>query len=132
MATIKEFEDLKTIALSRELCKKIFEFIRRDPFRKDYPLVHQINGASGSIMDNIAEGFGRGSKAEFIQFLSYSRGSCNEVKAQLLRAIDRNYISKEEFDMTYGMADTISRGNKKLIEYLNQCIYKGEKFKNRN
>ncbi len=131
MATIYSFENLETWKRAKELNKYTFNYIVRENFAKDYKLVHQINGSCGSIMDNIAEGFGRGSKNEFIQFLSYSRGSCNEYKSQLYRAQDRNYISKTEFDLCYDIADFISRGNKKMMDYLNSSVYKGEKFKNR-
>ena len=131
MATIYCFENLDIWKKAKELNKYTFNFINRENFAKDYKLVNQINGSCGSIMDNIAEGFGRGSKNEFIQFLSYSRGSCNEYKSQLYRSLERNYISKTEFDLCYDMADSISRGNKKMMDYLNSSVYKGEKFKNR-
>jgi four helix bundle protein len=57
-----------------------------------------MNNSSGSVMDNIAEGFGRGSRLEFVQFLSISKGSANELQSQLHRSFDRKYISKEMFD----------------------------------
>ena len=131
MTTIQRFEDIETWKKAKELNNILFTFISREHFSKDYKLVNQINGSCGSIMDNIAEGFGRGSRNEFIQFLSYSRGSCNEFKSQLYRTLDRNYISKDEFHQSYDLADFICRGNKKLIEYLNTTVHKGEKFKNR-
>jgi len=98
MATIEKFEDLEIWQLSRQLCRRVYEFINREPFSKDYKLVNQINSSSGSTMDNIAEGVERGSRNEFIQFLSISKGSAGEVKSQLTRAFDRNYISSIEFE----------------------------------
>lgn len=56
----------------------------------------QINSSSGSIMDNIAEGFGRGGNREFIQFLYYSKASLLETKSQIYSAKDRNYLSEIE------------------------------------
>ena len=131
MATITRFEDLEIWQRSKVLCQKIYEFIHRDNFSKDYKLVNQINGSSGSVMDNIAEGFGRGSRNEFVQFLGFSKGSVSEVMSQLYRAFDRKYISEFEFKDTYDIADEVSRKINKLISYLNTSEYKGEKYRNR-
>ena len=69
---------------------KFFQtYINSEEFLKDYKLKDQINGSSGSIMDNIAEGFERSGRNEFINFLSYSKGSVGEVKSQLYRTLDR-------------------------------------------
>ena len=89
MSTIKNFEDLKVWQKSRILCQQIFEIIEEKNFSKDYKLKDQINGSSGSVMDNIAEGFGRQGNNEFINFLTISNGSVMEVKSQLYRALDR-------------------------------------------
>ena len=131
MSHLKRYEDLIMWQKSRLLCGKIHQYISKDDFSKDYKLIHQINGSSGSIMDNIAEGFGRGSTNEFIQFLGYSKGSCNETKSQLYRALDRNYISQLEFNECYSLAESISAACQGMINYLNQCTHKGQKFKNR-
>lgn len=63
MATIKKFEDLDTWKVSRELCNKIGAIIDTGVFKSNYRLIGQIEGSSGSIMDNIAEGFERGTKS---------------------------------------------------------------------
>ena len=86
--------------------------------KKSYRLIHQIEGSSGSIMDNIAEGFERGTKLEFIQFLGYSKGSCGEFRSQLYRALDRNYLTQAEFEELYQLAIRISSLLQKFIEYL--------------
>ena len=99
MATIKRFEELEIWQLARDLAKDIFEeYCLSEPFQKDYKLWNQLNGSSGSIMDNIAEGFERNGRSEFINFLSYSKGSAGEVKSQLYRATDRKYFTKSIFD----------------------------------
>ncbi len=77
------FEDLRIYRLSLEGCKIIYKIILKDPIKKDYSLVDQIKRAVMSIVANIAEGYGRYTKKDRSQFLTYSIGSCNEVLAFL-------------------------------------------------
>ncbi len=95
MATIKRFEDLEIWQMARQLCKEIFDLTFHEKFMKDFSLKDQIRRSSGSIMDNIAEGFERGGNKEFKQFLSIAKGSSGETKSQLYRAYDRNYFTGE-------------------------------------
>ncbi len=118
MATIKKFEDIESWKLGRELAFKVGKHIDEGKFKRSYRLIHQIEGSSGSVMDNIAEGFERGTKLEFIQFLGYSKGSCGEFRSQLYRALDRNYLSHTEFNELYDLAIRISSLLQKFIEYL--------------
>jgi four helix bundle protein len=99
VATFKSFTEIKAWQKARELSKEIFELTTKGSFAKDFGLKDQINRATGSIMDNIAEGNGRGSKHEFVNFLSYSEGSASETISQLYRALDRKHITAEEFDI---------------------------------
>ena len=103
MATIKSFEDLDNWKLARQICHKVFEITNKNEFSKDFSLKDQIRRSSGSIMDNISEGFEREGKKEFIQYLSISKGSSGECRSQLYRAIDRKYITGEEFDELYNL-----------------------------
>lgn len=125
MATIKRFEDLDAWKVGRELCDKIGKIIDRGAFKKNFRLIGQVEGSSGSIMDNIAEGFERGSRAEFIVFLGYSKGSCGELRSQLYRALDRKYIIQELFDELYLMMVRISAMLQKFISYLLKTEVKG-------
>src|SRR5574337_832395 len=110
MATITRFEELEIWQKARQLANDIFKaYSNSEPFSKDYQLKDQINRSSGSIVDNIAEGFERNGRNEFIQFLSIAKGSVGEVKAQLYRAFDRNYITKELFDSLYTEADELGK-----------------------
>ena len=118
MATIKRFEDIESWKLGRELSSKTGKYIDEGKFKNNYRLIHQMEGSSGSIMDNIAEGFERGTKMEFSQFLGYSKGSCGEFRSQLYRALDRNYLTQTEFDQLYQLAIHISGLLQKFIEYL--------------
>ena len=123
------FEELAVWKKSRILCREIFEITCRGNFLRDYKLKDQINAASGSIMDNIAEGFGRQGNSEFIQFLSIANGSAMEVRSQLYRALDRNYILQEKFDSLIAMVDEINKMLISFIAYLGKSDFRGQKFK---
>lgn len=97
MATFTRFEDIDAWKISREICRDLFDLFEKGRMNKDFPLWDQLNSSSGSVMDNIAEGHERGGRKEFIQFLSYAKGSCGEVRSQLYRLQDRKYINDEEF-----------------------------------
>ncbi|MBL0355511.1 MAG: four helix bundle protein [Chitinophagaceae bacterium] len=125
MATVKRFEDLDCWKISLELCNKVGELIDSGSFEKHFRLIGQIEGSSGSIMDNIAEGFERGTRAEFIQFLGYSKGSCGEFRSQLYRALGRNHINQAQFEELYNLAVRISIMIQKFIEYLQKTEIKG-------
>ena len=98
MATFKNFEEIVAWQKARELCKKIKKLTEKPEFTRDYKLKDQILSSSGSIMDNIAEGFERQGNKEFVQFLYISKGSCGETRSQLYRASDYGYITPEEFN----------------------------------
>lgn len=129
MATIKRFEDLDCWKVSLELCNKVGELIESGSFEKHFRLIGQIEGSSGSIMDNIAEGFERGTKGEFIQFLGYSKGSCGEFRSQLYRALGRKHITEEQFNELYTLAVRVSIMLQKFIEYLQKTEIKGTRRK---
>jgi four helix bundle protein len=131
MSTIRKFEDLEIWKMSRNYSKMIFNLTKKEQFAKDFGLKQQINNSSGSVMDNIAEGFGRGGNREFVNFISIAIGSCTESQSQLYRALDREYILQAEFDECYAMAEKIIIKSGNFISYLNKSEFKGEKFKNR-
>ncbi len=125
MSTVKRFEDLDAWKESRLLNKKIGVLIQEKSFENNYRLINQIEGSSGSIMDNIAEGFERGTRAEFIQFLGYSKGSCGELRSQLYRALDRNYIQLQQFEDLLKSVSRISSMIHGLILYLQKTKIDG-------
>lgn len=131
MATFEKFEDMEAWQKSRKLCQELFLITERENFYRDFKLRTQILGSSGSIMDNIAEGFDRGSTAEFIYFLGIAKGSAAEVRSQLYRALDRNYISQEEFNELYEEANNISKMLAGQIKYLKRTDIKGSRYKTR-
>lgn len=131
MATINKFEDIEAWQLARKLANDIYEVIAIGTFARDFELRNQISAASGSVMDNIAEGFGRGGRNEFLNFLGIASGSLNETESQLYRALDRKHINKDQFDNLYNLADQTGNKLGRFIQYLNTSEYKGAKFKNR-
>jgi four helix bundle protein len=129
MAKIERFEEIISWKEARELNKVIGKFIDEERFKKSYRLINQIEGSAGWIMDNIAEGFERGGNKEFVQFLYIAKGSCGELRSQLYRALDRNYITQKEFDGLSVHAMKISSLIQKLISYLENSETRGVKYK---
>ena len=95
MATIQRFEDLEIWQKSRLLSNKVYPLTFKEPISNDYRIRDQIRGSVGSIMDNIAEGFERGSKFEFINSLTIAKGEIGELKSQFYRCLDNKYITQE-------------------------------------
>lgn len=98
MAPIKRFEDIISWKEARELNKLLGKIIDSGKMKGNYRLINQIEGSAGSIMDNIAEGFERGGNKELTQFLFIAKASCGELRSQLYRALDRRYITQNEFN----------------------------------
>ncbi len=128
MAHYNSYQDLDIYKLAREVTKDVWDLIVTTLLGVDYKLRDQINGSSGSIMDNIAEGFGRGGNKEFINFLSYARGSCCETEAQLQRALDRKHISDTQFKDLFNKTISLNSQISKFMNYLKASDRKGPKF----
>ena len=128
MATIRAFEDKEVWKRARSLAGKIYRLSQEGSFSRDFKLRDQINRASMSIMDNIAEGFERDGSKEFVQFLSIAKGSSGEVRSQLYSALDRNHINEQTFNELKEEAIMINKQLFGLIKYLNKGDYKGLKF----
>ena len=109
MAKIERFENLIAWQKARELTRAVYEATRQGAFAKDYGLSSQIQRASVSIMSNIAEGFERGGRGEFHQFLSTAKASCAEVRSQLYVALDVGYLEQPAFDQLMQQADEVAR-----------------------
>ena len=129
MSTFNRFEDILAWQKARVLCKIINGYSLKELFSKDFKLVSQMKSSSGSAMDNIAEGFERGGNKEFIQFLFISKRSVGETRSQLYRALDNDYISEEEFQKAYDLAQENSKLVAGLINHLKTSDIKGDKYK---
>ncbi len=128
MTTIKTFEDIEVWKLARVLSHEIYQKTLEGRFSRDWALKDQLNRSTGSVQDNIAEGFERNGTKEFIHFLTLSKGSAGEVRSQLYRAYDREYITLPEFEDLKSKALTISRMLSAFIAYLLKTKNKGYKF----
>jgi four helix bundle protein len=96
MATIERYEDIQGWQRARELTKFIYAITKQEALARDFSLKDQIRRAAVSVMSNIAEGFERGGRAEFIQFLSIAKSSAAEVQSQLYVALDQEYVTPEQ------------------------------------
>ena len=129
MATVRDFEEQGIFQKARELSKKIYPVTNKDGFKSDIRFVQQIRAAAGSIMDNIAEGFERGGNKEFLNFLYIAKGSCGEVRSQLIRANDVGYLSKEEYEELYAESRKLSAAIMNFIKEIKSSEMVGAKYK---
>ncbi|WP_418262859.1 four helix bundle protein [Flavobacterium faecale] len=129
MAKINKFEDLEIWQKAREICQYVELLIQTTNLKTNYSLKDQIDRSSGSVMDNIAEGFERNGNKEFIQFLSVAKGSVGEVKSQSYRAFDKKLISEEQHLELNEMTEIEKNKIGAMMNYLRNCDIKGLKFK---
>ena len=113
---------------SRDLAKDIYQLTKFDDLQKDFGLKQQILNSSGSIPDNIAEGFERNGNKEFRQFLSVAKGSAGELRSQIYRLFDREVLNQNEFNYYIEAVTEISKMLSSLIKRISDSAYKGSKF----
>lgn len=118
MARIERFEEIKAWGMAKELVVTVYQITGKGKFLQDFGLRDQIRRASISAMSNIAEGFERGSKAEFSRFLKIAKGSCGEVRSQLYVAEALKYIDQHQFISAKVQAEDLSKALSGFISYL--------------
>jgi four helix bundle protein len=116
--TIKRFEDSEAWQEAKKLAEKVYSFTEGRLFSKDFGLKDQIQRAAVSCMSNIAEGFDADSDQQFIQFLGYAKRSASETQSILYVALDREYITNDEFNAAYDLATSVRKLCSGFIKYL--------------
>ncbi len=118
MAKVERFEDLRCWQAARVLVKEIYEMTRQGKASTDFGFRDQIRRASVSVINNIAEGFGRNSNKEFMRYLEISFASANEVKSLLYVGFDLGYLDETSATALQQKAEGVKAMNLALIKYL--------------
>jgi four helix bundle protein len=135
MATVKRFEDLQCGQEARKFVNLVYGLIIHERFKKDFKLVGQVKRSAVSSMANIAEGFHRNSKKDFMKFLDYSRSSIAETISHLYGAFDQGFIIEAEINRAKEQANIVWKiillpisiiqinltTNKTIVTQYNQC-----------
>ena len=127
MSKAQKFEDLAIFQAARQLCKDIYAITKDGEFSRDSRFVQQIHASSGSVMDNIAEGFEREGNKEFVNFLYIAKGSCGEVRSQIIRASDIGFIDKDTATRLYNDCMGLSKAISAFIKSIKSSDYRGSK-----
>ena len=127
MSKASKFEDLEIFQLARKLCKEVYEITKGGDFHKDIRFVQQIHASAGSVMDNIAEGYEREGNKEFINFLYIAKGSCGEVRSQIIRASDVGFIDNDTSTRLYNDCIGLSKAISVFVKSLKTSGYRGSK-----
>jgi len=118
MAKVERFEELDCWKAGRELMNLVFDLCEKPGLVQDFDTKAQIKRAAVSTMNNVAEGFGRFSKIEFIRFLGIAQSSALEVRSMAYVLLDRNYITQLEFDSLHEKTNKVINLNNGFIRYL--------------
>lgn len=127
--TFKCFEDILSWKLSRALAKDVYLTLNVHSKPQNNFISNQMFRSSGSIMDNIAEGFERGGNKEFLQYLWIAKTSAGELRSQFYRAYDLQLISEEEFLDFKHRIEEVSRVIFGLIKSIKESSVTGQKYK---
>lgn len=128
MASFRTFEDMPVWQNARRFAAEADKLVENSKIRFSFKLRDQMLGSSGSIMDNIAEGFERNGNKEFIKFLYYSKGSAGEFKSQLYRALDAGRITQDEFNAIKPKVEAIGTELGNFLKYLHATDKTGIRY----
>ena len=122
MAKIEKYEDLKCWQHSRLLVNQVYDLISQPTLKKEFTLTDQLKRASISVMTNIAEGFSRYHKKDFIRFLDYSQSSAQEVKSLLYIVEDQQMFDSRKINEIQDNCDYCRAMILSLIKHFNNSI----------
>lgn len=114
------FRDLKLWKVAMDLAVIVYDLTAKLPDTEKFGLISQMRRAVVSISSNIAEGSGRGSSAQFAQFLGFAQGSAFELETQLLLVERMNLLSSEEIKEAIDLLHYIQKMNFKLKQSLSK------------
>ncbi len=118
MAKVDRFEDLRCWQMARKLTAKVDRMSFEEPLSKDFDTRSQFRTTALSVMNTIAEGFGRYSDKDFIRFLDYSAASCTEVKSMTYLLLDLEYFNRERMKELQNEIEATRATTLALIKYL--------------
>ena len=118
MAKVERFEDLRCWQRARELANRVYQMVGKGRLSKDFRLRDQLTGAAISTMTNIAEGFSRYHRGDFIRFLDYAQSSAAEVKSLMYIVLDQRYASPDQVEEIQQLSETCQKMILALIKYL--------------
>jgi four helix bundle protein len=118
MAVYNNFEDLPVWKEAKDLAVQIYKITKEEKFKRDYGLPEQIRRAAVSVSSNIAEGFERSSRKEFIRSLYIAKGSVSEVRSQVFLSKELGYLDGDFSEKLLGQTRSLSRQIGALISFL--------------
>jgi four helix bundle protein len=121
-AAIETFEDLRVWQQGIELVKQIYLITREGEISKDFGLRDQLRRAAVSVPTNIAEGFERYSRKEYVNFLNIAKGSAGEVRSLLRVALEVDYLDESTYFRLYDLAKGLSRMLASQIQAINRSL----------
>ncbi len=127
--TLKTFEELEAWQASRELAREVYRVSRVTALRRDRSLCDQARRAAVSVMANLAEGFERGGRREFVHYVSQAGGSLGELRSHLYVAFDAGLLGAEELESLQKHAKRTGEILGGLRRYLLTTLVAGSKFK---
>lgn len=122
MAKVTRFEDLICWRKAKSLVNEIYDLTKVEPFSRDFALKNQIRRAAVSTMTNIAEGFARYHKKDFIRFLDISQSSASEVKSLLYIAYDQGYATSEQIKKIQALVEETRIVILGLLKYIKSSL----------
>lgn len=114
--------------MSRALVKQVYKITKTGDFKYDTRFVQQIRASSGSISDNIAEGFERQVTKEFKNFIIMEKGSCGELRSQINRAYDAEWIDKATCEQMYNDCRKLAVSINRFLQTLKTSSYEGSRY----